>query len=91
MTPGLTAPENWPDAPVCTEADARAAGLDIAPAPGELTAMAELIVTSRGHEPIPEVDLARAVPLACAEIRRLRVELAVCQTQRANYAERDGN
>ncbi|MEU5838600.1 hypothetical protein ABZ820_33710 [Streptomyces diacarni] len=79
--PGLTDPENRAEAPICTPEAARAAGLDIAPSPGELSAVAELIVSARGHEPVAEVDLARAVPLACAEIRRLRIALAVCQTR----------
>jgi hypothetical protein len=68
------AEQPYTDAPVCTGEAARAAGLDVAPAPSELTAMAELIVSTRGHEPIPEVDLARAVPLMAAEIDRLREE-----------------
>lgn len=38
--------------------------------------MAASIVTARGTEPVPEVDLARAVPLLCAELDRTRARVA---------------
>lgn len=84
--PGLTSPDSNPNRPICTDADARTAGLDTAPTPAELAATAETVVTARGHDHLPEVDLARAVPLMCAEIRRLRIELAVCQSKQTRRA-----
>lgn len=64
------------DTPICTEAEARAAGLDIAPGLGELTAMAETIVAAAQGATGPEIDLARAVPLMAAEVERLRARVA---------------
>lgn len=71
------------DHPICTQQAARAAGLDVAPTPAELTAMAELIVHAWGDqcaEPDDRVasaadagaQLARALPLVLAEMSRMR-------------------
>lgn len=54
-------PDPLTDAPICTETEAKAAGLDIAPSLSELTAMAETIVAAAKGTPVPEIDLARAV------------------------------
>jgi hypothetical protein len=73
--------------PVCTDEAAHAAGLDIAPTPTELTAMAEAVVSSwgdRGHDPLNLAEsvadagaqLARAMPLVLAELDRLRATVA---------------
>lgn len=48
--------------PICTQAEARAAGLDIAPSVEELDAMASSIVAV-GDPLSAEVSLAQAVPL----------------------------
>ncbi|MEU0808759.1 hypothetical protein [Streptomyces sp. NPDC005970] len=74
------------DAPICTQETARAAGLDVAPSPSELAAVAASIVRTWGDrhaEPDDETastadagaQLARAVPLLLAEVTRLRAEL----------------
>lgn len=63
--------------PICTTAAARAAGLDIPPAPAELAAMAGQIVRTTANPHGPEADLARAVPLmleALADAQRERDE-----------------
>lgn len=70
--------------PICTEAEVRAAGLDIASVLSELTSMAETIVAAAQDAPGPEVDLARAVPLMAACIERLRAER---ETAAATIAE----
>ncbi|MGY5127366.1 hypothetical protein [Streptomyces nigrescens] len=73
------------DAPICTQEAAHAAGLDVAPSPSELAAMAEAIVRTwgdRSAEPEDEVgstadagaQLARALPLVLAELERIRAE-----------------
>ncbi|MEU7431053.1 hypothetical protein AB0B07_09375 [Streptomyces sioyaensis] len=69
------------DEPVCTEDAAHAAGLDVALSPSELDAVATSIVSARGSEPVPEVDLARAVPLVTAEVVRLRARVAELEQQ----------
>lgn len=70
--------------PICTEAEARDAGLDIAPGLGELTAMADTIVATAVGTPAPAVDLARAVPLMAASIERLRARVAELEQQRSD-------
>jgi len=73
--------------PICTQEAARAAGLDIAPTPAELTVCAESIVRTWGDrtaEPSDEVastadagaQLARALPLLLAELDRARARAA---------------
>ena len=71
------------DAPVCTRRAAHSAGLDVAPAPSELDAVAASIVAAHGDEPTPEVDLARAFPLVTAELRWLRGRVAELEQQAA--------
>lgn len=61
---------------VCTEAAARAAGLDGAPSWDELTSMASTIVAATGGAATPETDLARAVPLMAAAARQAQDEVA---------------
>lgn len=61
--------------PICSQAAARAAGLDVAPSVAELDAMAESVVAS-GDPLSAGVDLARAVPLLGAEVERLRARVA---------------
>ncbi|MFF2411814.1 hypothetical protein [Streptomyces sp. NPDC058092] len=74
-----------PDTPVCSQEAARAAGLDVAPSPAELLAVAESIVSSWGDRAADPDDvvastadtgaqLARAVPLVLAGLDRLRAE-----------------
>ncbi|MFI6347284.1 hypothetical protein [Streptomyces sp. NPDC050560] len=75
-------PEPAAAGPICTEAEARAAGLDIAASTDELTAMAETIVAAHGDEPSAEVDLARAVPLMARAIDRLRARVAELEAER---------
>ncbi|MFJ1827405.1 hypothetical protein [Streptomyces sp. NPDC088178] len=76
-----------PNMPVCSQEAARAAGLDVAPSPAELLAVAESIVSSWGDRAADPDDvvastadagaqLARAVPLVLAEVDRLRARLA---------------
>ncbi|MFF3547132.1 hypothetical protein ACFYXD_35505 [Streptomyces platensis] len=73
------------DALICTQEAAHAAGLDVAPTPSELIAMADAIVRTwgdRSAEPEDEVgstadagaQLARALPLVLAELDRVRSE-----------------
>lgn len=82
--PAPLSPEH--DAPICTQETARAAGLDVAPSPSELAAVAASIIRSWGDrhaEPNDETasvadagaQLARAVPLLLDEVTRLRAEL----------------
>lgn len=59
------------DEALCSEDEARAAGLDVAPTADELADMAELIVAASDGASTPEVDLARAVPLLVAALRRV--------------------
>ncbi|WP_331723398.1 hypothetical protein [Streptomyces atratus] len=80
-----------PDMPVCSQEAARAAGLDVAPSPTELLAVAESIVSSWGDRAADPDDvvastadagaqLARAVPLVLAEVDRLRARVAELET-----------
>lgn len=75
-TPDAAA-ESVDGGPICTAVAARAAGLDIPPAPAELSAMAETIVAAAQGAPTPEADLARAVPLTLEA-------LAAAQRERDN-------
>lgn len=84
----MNARDNTPDRLVCSQAAARAAGLDVAPSVQELLVVAESIVSlwgDRWAEPDDLVastadagaQLARAVPLVLAELDRacrLRLE-----------------
>lgn len=54
-----------PQGPICTEAEARAAGLDIAPSPAELEVMASSVIDAAGGDQVA-ADLARAVLLLLA-------------------------
>lgn len=61
--------------PICTQAEARAAGLDVAPSVEELDAMASTIVAA-GDPLSAEVSLAQAVPLLGAAVTGLRARVA---------------
>lgn len=74
--------------PICTQAEAHAAGLDIAPTTEELVACAETIVAVHGDTPSAEADLARAVPLMAAAIEQLRGAVV---TARARALHEDAN
>ncbi|MFD8866050.1 hypothetical protein ACFV1F_17025 [Streptomyces sp. NPDC059590] len=86
MTEPTATPLSDHDAPICAQETARAAGLDIAPSPSELAAIAASIARTWGDrhaEPDDETastadagaQLAHAVPLLLAEVTRLRAEL----------------
>lgn len=73
------------EAPICTQESARTAGLDVAPSPAELAAMAESIIRTWGErhaEPDDETasiadagaQLARAVPLLLARLERMTAD-----------------
>ncbi|WP_155054564.1 zinc finger Ran-binding domain-containing protein [Streptomyces blattellae] len=61
--------------PICSQAEARSAGLDVAPSVEELNAMAESVV-ALGDPLSAEVSLAQAVPLLGAAVTRLRARVA---------------
>jgi hypothetical protein len=61
---------NTPDRPICSQAAARAAGLDVAPTPVELTAMAESIVRTWGDRWAEPDDLAASTADAGAQLAR---------------------
>lgn len=84
-------PEPQPlSGPICSQAQARAAGLDIAPSVAELDAMAETIVAA-GDPLSAEVSLAQAVPLLGAAVTRLRDRVAelevVVTAERARHTQ----
>lgn len=68
--------------PICSQAEARAAGLDIAPSVEELDAMASTIVAA-GDPLSAEVSLAQAVPLLGAAVTGLRARVAELEQQLA--------
>jgi hypothetical protein len=70
--------------PICTQAEARAAGLDIAPSVEELDAMASSIVAV-GDPLSAEVSLAQAVPLLGAAVTGLRARVAELEAERKKY------
>lgn len=70
--------------PICSEAEARAAGLDIAPSVEELDAMASTIVAA-GDPLSAEVSLAQAVPLLSAAVTGLRARVAELEAERKKY------
>jgi len=72
--------------PICTQAEARAAGLDIAPSVEELNAMAESIV-ALGDPLSAEVSLAQAVPLLGAAVTGLRARVAELEAERHSTNE----
>lgn len=72
--------------PICSQAEARAAGLDIAPSAEELDAMASTIVAA-GDPLSAEVSLAQAVPLLCAAVTVLRARLAELEAELAEYEQ----
>jgi hypothetical protein len=74
--------------PICSQAEARAAGPDIAPSVEELGAMASTIVAA-GDPLSAEVDLARAVPLLGAAFGRLRARVAELEAERAKYVGKE--
>ena len=86
------------DTPICTQEAARAAGLDVAPSPSELVAMAEAIVRTWGAryaEPEDEVgstadagaQLARSIPLLLVELDRVRAERDELKTWHDSYVK----
>lgn len=72
--------------PICSQAEARAAGLDIAPSVEELDAMAES-VAALGDPLSAEVSLARAVPLLGAAVTSLRARIAELEADLAAKAQ----
>lgn len=74
--------------PVCSQAEARAAGLDIAPSVEELDAMAESIV-ALGDPLSAEVSLAQSVPLLGAAVTGLRARVAELEAERAKYVGKE--
>lgn len=72
--------------PICSQAEARAAGLDIAPSVEELDAMAESVV-ALGDPLSAEVSLARAVPLLGAAVTGLRARVAELEAERHSTNE----
>jgi hypothetical protein len=72
--------------PICTQAEARAAGLDIAPSVEELDAMASSIAAV-GDPLSAEVSLAQAVPLLGAAVTGLRARVAELEKREAVVAE----
>ncbi|WP_200309560.1 hypothetical protein, partial [Streptomyces adelaidensis] len=72
---GTPVPQALPlSGPICSQSEARAAGLDIAPSVEELDAMASTIVAA-GDPLSAEVSLAQAVPLLGAAVTGLQARL----------------
>jgi hypothetical protein len=67
--------------PICSQSEAHAAGLDVAPSVEELDAMAESVV-ALGDPLSVEVSLAQAVPLLGAAVTGLRVQVAALLEER---------